>query len=226
MLRFIASCFRTLLGLLWSTVCCSYALVTIFIKPVCCNLCTHDDWKQYGARTCFASLEIPKSTSRLNQAKQHLTNGQAKPFLLPTTEANWTSMLRLQPSPIPLSTCPKRACARCRFSDCSTSGLEPYSSPLESNSSQAISGPVNFYLETRHLGHCIPGRHYRSKDAEMLACQSVRFPLGCKVPLSDHSGCTFTAPARRFPKEWLLRRKNSPSKVRFRRSSITPPAGG
>ena len=33
MLRFIASCFRTLLGLLWSTVCCSYALVTILIKP-------------------------------------------------------------------------------------------------------------------------------------------------------------------------------------------------
>ena len=46
MLRFIASCFRTLLGLF-----CPRCVAPMHWyhshQAVCCNLCTNDDWKQY-----------------------------------------------------------------------------------------------------------------------------------------------------------------------------------
>ena len=187
MLRFIASCFRTLLGLLWSTVCCSYALVTILIKPSAATYVLTTIGSNMWSKNMLRIVGNPEVNVTFESSEAAFDQWPSQAIFI----ANHRSQLDINASaaaiPHPIVYLSKASVRKVPILGLLNERVGTVfidrSNPTAAKQSV---DRLNFNLETRHLGHCIPGRHTLKRRND-VAFQKRRFSPGRKVPSRNHS---------------------------------------
>ena len=221
MLRFIASCFRTLLGLLWSTVCCSYALVTILIKPSAATYVLTTIGSNMWSKNMLRIVGNPEVNVTFESSEAAFDQWPSQAIFI----ANHRSQLDINASaaaiPHPIVYLSKASVRKVPILGLLNERVGTVF--IDRSNPTAAKQSVDRLISTlkRGISVIVYPEGTRSKDGTMLPFKKGAFHLAAKsqaviIPLHIHG--TRTA----LPKGGLLMRKN-PIHVRFGKP-ITPPA--